>query len=104
MSYSADVLASSPLYYWRLNETSGTSAADSVSTNTGTYVNCTVNQSGPARTGDPAVSLNGTTSDITTTTSLSNPGSTGYSLEAWFKTSATAAGVIVGFNSAQDGT
>src|SRR5690348_7032901 len=29
MSYSAEVLADSPLAYWKLDETSGTSAADS---------------------------------------------------------------------------
>jgi hypothetical protein len=37
VSYASEVTADTPVGYWRLNETSGTVAADSVSTNTGTY-------------------------------------------------------------------
>lgn len=40
MSYSSTILATAGLVsYWRLGETSGTSAADSIGTNTGTYTN-----------------------------------------------------------------
>jgi hypothetical protein len=35
--YDTVVAADSPSYYWKLNETSGTSAADSAGSNTGTY-------------------------------------------------------------------
>lgn len=45
-TYDSAVIADSPVNYWKLIETSGTSAADSAGTNTGTYVNApTLNQS-----------------------------------------------------------
>ena len=37
-TYNSEVLTDSPFSYWRLGEPSGTSAADSVGSNTGTYV------------------------------------------------------------------
>lgn len=47
-SYSSVVLADSPTVYWRLNETSGSTAADSSGNgNTGTYSNCTLGDSAP---------------------------------------------------------
>jgi len=36
--YAAEVIADSPIAYWRLGETSGTTAVDEVGTNDGTYV------------------------------------------------------------------
>jgi hypothetical protein len=58
-AYATSVLANAGLtYYWKLTETSGTSAADSQGTNTGTYQNTfTLNQSAAliSALGSPAI-------------------------------------------------
>lgn len=59
--YYATVIADTPISYWRLGEPSGTTASDSVGTNTGTYTGSpTLNQTG-LQTSDSnkAISLNG---------------------------------------------
>lgn len=56
-SYPSTVIADGATYYWKLNEASGTSAADSAGSNTGTYVaSPTLNQQAPVvvPTGSPA--------------------------------------------------
>lgn len=56
--YDSVVAADGATYYWKLIETSGTSAADSIGTNTGTYVaSPTLNQSSAifAADGSPAI-------------------------------------------------
>ena len=65
--YSAVILGDTPLGYWRLGESSGSTAADSSGNSyNGTYVNCTqgapslINNNG----GDLAVSGDGTSSQI----------------------------------------
>lgn len=70
INFEADPLATfseiaasySPLAYWRLGETSGTSAADASGNGyTGTYTGgVTLNQTAPLVDGNPAVSLDGT--------------------------------------------
>lgn len=100
-SYSQTVLATAGLVsYWRLGEASGTSAADSKGTNTGTY-------QGGFTLGQPgidgsAVLLNGTTGFVSTATSIANPQAP-FSLECWFKTTATSVGLIQ-FADSQTGT
>jgi hypothetical protein len=61
MSYSAEVLADSPVGYWRLNETSGSTVVDSSGNGlNGSYINSpTLNQSS-AITGGRSVLFNGT--------------------------------------------
>ncbi len=58
-AYATVVEGDSPTSYWKLNEATGTSAADSSSTgtNTGTYVSCTLNQGSAigAAVGSPAI-------------------------------------------------
>lgn len=57
-NYDAAVAQDLPTYYWKLVETSGSSAADSAGTNTGTYVSApSLNQSSPimAPDGSPAI-------------------------------------------------
>ena len=66
-SYKATVLGESGLTsYWRLDEASGTSAADSKGTAPGTYAAVTLGAAG-ALTNDPdtAASFNGSTSKVT---------------------------------------
>lgn len=89
-TYSQTVVATTGvLSYWRLNETSGTSAADSVGTNTGTYTaGFTLNQSALINADATAhsVSLNGSTGYVTMgePSSLNLTGA--FSVECWFKT------------------
>jgi hypothetical protein len=57
-AYETAVTADSPTYWWKLQETSGTSAADSAGTNTGTYqATFTLNDSAPliGQNGSPAI-------------------------------------------------
>ena len=103
-AYQAAVSADAPDYFWRLNETSGTVATDSGTApvpNTGTYVSIgSLNNSpGAVRTGDPAAAFNGTSSKVTTSITLNNPYTAGYSVELWFKT--TSSGPLLQFNSSQ---
>lgn len=98
-TYDSTVLGDSPSYFWKLLEASGTSAADSAGTNTGTYTGgFTLNQTGIGD-GEAAVLLNGSTGWVESGTSLSSPAV--FSLEIWFKTTATAIGGLLGFSTSQ---
>src|SRR6185503_4046335 len=70
-SYSAAVLAAHPMAFWRLGETSGTTAYDYVGGNNGTYNNVALGVDG-AITGDPdkAAGFDGSTSYVDTPVSL----------------------------------
>ncbi|MCX4609675.1 LamG-like jellyroll fold domain-containing protein [Streptomyces mirabilis] len=93
--YRTTVLDADPFAYWRMGETSGTTAADGVDTNegnlNGTYHNVTLGSTGPL-TGSHAASFNGTTSYLSMP---STPGATRTyaSVSLWFKT-AQAGGVL----------
>src|SRR5439155_18610034 len=64
-TYGSTILADNPTAYWRLDEASGSSAADSKGSNTGTYSSgVTKNQGGATADGDAAVDLNGTSGYI----------------------------------------
>jgi PKD repeat protein len=85
LTYSQQVLADSPLAYWRLGEASGTSAADSSGSNrTGTYLNTpTLGQPG-ALAGDAntAVAFNGSDEYVNVPYSAAlNPAQ--FTAEAW---------------------
>lgn len=62
--YSTKVLGSGPSNYWRLNETSGLSARDSVGTANGTI------SGGVTLNGESGMTFNGTTGKITTTSTI----------------------------------
>ena len=92
--YNSEVLADTPLAYWRLGETSGTTATDSMGTPAnGTYTGGYTQGATGALTGDSnkAVTLNGTTGYV----AVGNPAKlqiTTGTAEAWFKTSDASAG------------
>lgn len=94
MSYRSTVLATAGLVSdWELDETSGTTAADAAGTNPGTY-------QGSPTLGVPGISgtattLNGTTQYVTVPDAASLHLSGALSLEAWVKTTSTAAGAII---------
>lgn len=99
--------AASALFSYRLNETSGaTSATDFASgSRPGTYVGSMTTNTAttPACPRDPggAYVLDGTTSYVSMSQSQSNP--TTFSLEVWFKTTATS-GKLIGFGNAATGS
>jgi len=103
--YGAAVFNDSPLLYWRLGESTGTNAADAGPNGdqTGTYQNgVTLGAVGGIKgTTDKAASFDGADDFVTSKNVYSNPSN--YSLEAWFKTTSTQAGKIIGFGNNPDG-
>ena len=85
--------AAGPVGYWKLDETSGTSAADSTGYgNTGTYVGSpTLNVAPPSALTFPsrAVTFNGTSQyvNVPNSTSLNFNASASFSVSSWFKAS-----------------
>jgi Concanavalin A-like lectin/glucanases superfamily len=88
--YSTAVLADSPVVYYRLDESGGTTANDiSGNGNNGTYTSKAIlNQAGATSDGDAAIAGNGDTL-ITGGGSILPTGATPRSVEVWFKTTAT---------------
>ena len=85
-AYHQDVLAASPVSYWRLGETAGTSAADETGTNPGTYSNVLLNQPGAlACAGNPSASFDGTQSYARVPASPSLDMTTAVTVEFWAK-------------------
>jgi Concanavalin A-like lectin/glucanases superfamily/Bacterial Ig-like domain len=98
-SYRDEVLADAPRAYWRLGEATGTTAADQTGANPGTYGGGVTLWQPGVLTADPntAVSLNGTTGYVTAPDSTSLDLTSGATVEAWVKRSASAQyQVIVG--------
>lgn len=89
MGYREIILADNPTSYWRLNESSGTTATDQKGVNNGTITGgVTLGVTG-ATTGDTAMSFNGT-SGYVALSQLSGLQTPNFSLEAWFKTTNNA--------------
>jgi len=102
--YTSVVLADSPTFYYRLDETSGATAFDS----SGNLATATeVGSPTQGSTGllgtdtDKGLALNGSSQYAYTAASYTNP--TTFTIEAWFKTATTTGGQIVGFGSLQTG-
>jgi PKD repeat protein len=103
-NYGKAVFDGDPTLYWRLGENSGSTAADSgMNGNTGTYRSSITYRKAGALAGvsNTAIGVNGS-GYVSSTSSYVNP--TTYAIEAWFKTTTTAGGKIVGFGSSQTGT
>ena len=97
--------ADNPFFSYEFNETSGTVATDlSGNSRTGTLLagvtrvggSCVLNAS-------PFITLNGSTTGQVTTASSSIAGPNTYSVEAWFKTTTTTGGKLVGFGNSAAG-
>jgi hypothetical protein len=99
VTYREAVLASGPLGYWRLDEVSGTNAADSAGHASGpfdmTYNSATLNQT-PVMTdgtGSPSIDVDADAGvDGADWSAFDFAGSAAYTLEAWFVTDEIAAG------------
>jgi concanavalin A-like lectin/glucanase superfamily protein/lysyl oxidase/fibronectin type III domain protein len=85
--YRGAVLADSPVSYWRLDEPSGTTAADERGANPGTYVNGpTLGAAGLLGSDtDKAVSFDGTNDQVKIASSNSLNLTSPFTLEAWIK-------------------
>src|SRR5213593_1189235 len=101
-NYPAVVGSDMPVGYWRLDETSGTAAADSSAghANPLTYLGgftLATQQGAINGDGDPGVALNGSTGAVTatkaTTTTVSN-----WTLEAWLNPSTLPQAGVVAFD------
>jgi hypothetical protein len=87
-AYAQAVLADTPAAYWRLGETSGTTAADSAGSNNGTYTNApTLNSASllSADTANRATRFDGTNDNVRVANSSSINPSQRVSVEAWIK-------------------
>jgi glucose/arabinose dehydrogenase len=88
-AYRGTVLADTPISYWRLGETSGTSALDEVGANPGTYVGGPTLGVGGALSGDAntSVALNGTSQyvSVPSSTPFRFAGTAPFSAEIWFR-------------------
>ncbi len=93
-AYAQAVLADTPAGFWRLGETSGTTAADSAGSNTGTYVNApTLNSASllSADTANRATRFDGTNDNVRVNNSTAINPSQRVSVEAWIKPEALPA-------------
>ncbi|WP_235529248.1 PKD domain-containing protein [Phycicoccus sp. Root101] len=103
-AYGQAVWDANPDLYWRLGDTNGTAKDSGPNESNGTYQGgYTQGQAGafdPAT--NKAVAFNGTDGFIASNTQYSNPHN--YTLEAWFKTTSTNGGKIIGFGCSQTGT
>lgn len=100
--YATDVLNDGASSYWRMGETAGPTVYDWSGFNDATATNVTFGAPG-AISGDSntAATFNGTNSLVATSTAI--PGPNTFSIEAWFKTTSTSGGKIVGFGNANTG-
>lgn len=87
--------------YWKLNESSGTTYADSSgSSNTGTKQgSITMGVTGQLLT---AATLDGSTGYVSTTNTFVNPSI--FTVAIWFKTTTTVGGKLIGFGNTQTGS
>ena len=105
--YRDAVLADAPALYWRAAEASGTTATDSSgSSRPGTYYNTTLGQVSPvvSEPKDRAIAVAATTRGMVTSTTSYVPPTSGFSVEAWFKTTSTAGGRILGMGGSSGST
>ncbi len=101
--YRSAVLDDNPRAYYRLDETSGTAPAASVTARTpgadaGAYHGVVLGVSGPTGMGGTAAEFDGANGFITLPDKLVSPSMSG-SVELWFKTSGGSGGVLVSYQS-----
>jgi PKD repeat protein len=103
-SYGSLIDASNPYLFWRLGEGSGSSAAmdSSANDNNGTYQGGVSPGSPGLLPGSLAPQFDGSSGVVVANASVNNP--TVYSEEAWFKTTTTAGGKIMGLGDATSGS
>jgi hypothetical protein len=101
--YAASVLAGAPAQFLKLNESSGTTAADSSGRARPGYYDGAMNQGVPGAVPSNAGVHLGSTG-VVSTNAPAIAGPTTYSAEIWFRTTTTTGGRLFGFSNAQTGT
>jgi hypothetical protein len=105
-AYSAQVIADGASHYWRLGETAGLTAADSVTGGAnapGTISGgVTLGQAGPLADGSTAMLFNGTTGKVQTAVTI--PLAPPFTLEAWVKGTWSIDSGLVSNTAGGDGT
>jgi PKD repeat protein len=103
-AYGSQIVAGSPDLYWRLGESSGSTASDSGPVgNDATYSGGVTLGVAGAVTGttNTAATFNGTNAAAISKSSFAAPNR--YSEEVWFKTTTTQGGKLIGFGNASSG-
>ncbi|GGC16506.1 PKD domain-containing protein [Cellulomonas carbonis] len=100
-AYGAAVYDAEPDLFWRLDETSGTTAADAGLTGTtGTFRRGVTLGAEGLRAGGTAVTFDGAGGLLSSDRSFTDPRV--YSTELWFRTTTTTGGKLIGFGSNQE--
>ncbi|MGY2076495.1 PKD domain-containing protein [Blastococcus sp. SYSU DS0828] len=101
--YAETVLADGATSHWRLGESSGTTAADAIGSSPMTVGSgVTKGQVGALADGDTAYAFDGTANaTLATRTAAAVPNT--FTQEAWFQTTSTRGGRIIGFANARTG-
>jgi large repetitive protein len=103
-AYQAAVAQDNPVLHWRLGDAAGPLTADSsASKNAGLAFGGTAVgfSAAGAVPGNTAITANGSTGYVSSSTQQAAPSS--FSVEAWFKTTSTRGGKIIGFGNRQGG-
>jgi len=106
-AYGAAVWDSAPSTYWRMDETTGTTARSTTPTGSGkgSYTGgATLGAPGPSlygSTANTAVAFDGQDDGLYSRTAITNP--TTFSTELWFASTSTRGGKLIGFGSQQTG-
>ncbi|HXA30546.1 MAG TPA: RHS repeat-associated core domain-containing protein [Candidatus Angelobacter sp.] len=94
-TYAQTVLADNPVSYWRLNDSSGTTAADQQSRNPGTlHGGVTLGQAGPI-SGGGAMGFDGTSGYIDVGSSSALMPASAFSVEAWVLSTTNPYGTVM---------
>jgi PKD repeat protein len=105
--YSDSVLSDNPAWQWRLGEASGTTAFDHSNANDVTLDAANTRNAAGAllNEADPAVTFPGSSNNSTVqgVSSYWQGGPQTFSLEAWFNTTSTTGGKIIGFGNSNAG-
>mgnify|MGYP001426074720 CR=1 FL=1 len=101
-AYAKTVLSQNPTLFWRFDDARAPAVADASDGLEGgtSWLGTTFNAAG-ANDGGKAVTFDGSSGSIASTDALPSP--TTYSVDAWFKTTSTSGGKIIGFGNAQQG-
>lgn len=104
-AYSQAVTADGASHYWRLDDAAGTAATDFAGSNDLVLGSgATLGTAGAiGGSDDPAATFDGTPSGTAGTTTT-EPGTDTFTIEAWFKSTSTSGGKIIGFGDSQLGT
>lgn len=100
-AYGSQMRASDPVFYYRLDEGSGSTANDSgIRSAAGAYVNTVGRSATGAIAGNTAARFTG--SGFVRSAAYYDPGN--YSAQAWFRSNSSSGGQIIGFGNSATGT